>query len=363
MKRAIIFLALTVGATLALTGVALAQSKPEFKLGFKTLADMIPDIVGQPLENEHHGSNGDSLQQTTTGLMVWRKADNWTAFTDGARTWINGPNGIQTRGNDERFPWESDGGTTNQSYSDPFAYCAAVGDIDHPDDRYTGPEIPQAAVDSLTALFGEQRDYVSQFLSWRCYKNQPLACLPGANLPCWKVDTSRTPNEGMIQFCQENPDSDFIPAVAAGRETVYGWRCTGATPTIERQWIGVDDEGFGTNFWYQIVPSEFLQVTPERKTVQTGDRFDVVLEANHTTGFQWTLSWPPNESVVKLVGSTYVTQTPAPGSPTVVGAGGEEIWTFEAVAPGHVGMGFSYQRPWESVQPAQRHTVAVTVDR
>jgi len=26
-------------------------------------------------------------------VLVWRKADNRTAFTDGYRTWINGPRG------------------------------------------------------------------------------------------------------------------------------------------------------------------------------------------------------------------------------------------------------------------------------
>lgn len=78
-----------------------------FKLGFKLLADRISSVSGQPLENEHGGPNGDSLQQTTSGLMVWRKADNWTAFTDGATTWINGPKGVQSRPNDQRFPWES----------------------------------------------------------------------------------------------------------------------------------------------------------------------------------------------------------------------------------------------------------------
>ncbi len=77
-----------------------------FRLGFQALADQIPDVVGRPLENEHYGANGDSLQQTTTGLMVWRKADNWTAFTDGSRTWINGPFGVQDRSNDDRFDWE-----------------------------------------------------------------------------------------------------------------------------------------------------------------------------------------------------------------------------------------------------------------
>ena len=78
-----------------------------FRLGFKALADQIPDVAGVPLENEHYGANGDSLQQTSTGLMVWRKADNWTAFTNGSTTWVNGPNGIQSRSNSARFPWES----------------------------------------------------------------------------------------------------------------------------------------------------------------------------------------------------------------------------------------------------------------
>jgi hypothetical protein len=78
-----------------------------FTLGFKALADQIPAIAGQPLEEEHYQPNGDSVQKTTQGLMCWRKADNWTAFTNGARTWINYTNGVQERGNDERFPWES----------------------------------------------------------------------------------------------------------------------------------------------------------------------------------------------------------------------------------------------------------------
>ena len=79
----------------------------QFKLGFKALADQIPNVVGVPLESEHYGPNGDSLQETSNGLMVWRKADNWTAFTNGSWTWVNGPNGIQDRSNDVRFPWEA----------------------------------------------------------------------------------------------------------------------------------------------------------------------------------------------------------------------------------------------------------------
>lgn len=42
------------------------------------------------------------------GLFVWRKADNWTAFTDGYATWISGPYGVQKRLNNQRFGFESD---------------------------------------------------------------------------------------------------------------------------------------------------------------------------------------------------------------------------------------------------------------
>lgn len=81
----------------------------QFVLGFKTLRDLIGhNIVGECLENEHLTPNGDAVQRTTGGLLVWRKADNWTAFTDGARTWINGPYGLQQRLNWQRFPWEPD---------------------------------------------------------------------------------------------------------------------------------------------------------------------------------------------------------------------------------------------------------------
>jgi plastocyanin len=80
----------------------------DFVLGFRTLRDMIPEVVGQCLENQHFGGNGDALQQTTGGLLVWRKADNWTAFTDGYRTWLNGPFGLQSRLNTQRFSWEPD---------------------------------------------------------------------------------------------------------------------------------------------------------------------------------------------------------------------------------------------------------------
>ncbi len=80
----------------------------QFVLGFRTLRDLIPDIVGDcKVSQQYNPQNGDALQETTRGLLVWRKADNFTAFTDGHRSWVNGPNGLQRRLNTERFDWEA----------------------------------------------------------------------------------------------------------------------------------------------------------------------------------------------------------------------------------------------------------------
>ena len=102
------FIGLLLGlAVITLTLASAVAADCEFVLGFKTLRDLIGhEIVGECLENEHFSENGDSTQATTGGLLVWRNADNHTAFTDGNHTWINGPNGLQQRLNSERFPWE-----------------------------------------------------------------------------------------------------------------------------------------------------------------------------------------------------------------------------------------------------------------
>ena len=94
---------LTVGASRA------AADECEFVLGFAALQSAAPATVGSCLENElHHPADGMTRQLTTAGVLLWRKADNHTSFTDGHRTWVNGPRGLQQRLVSERFAWESD---------------------------------------------------------------------------------------------------------------------------------------------------------------------------------------------------------------------------------------------------------------
>ncbi len=100
-----------VGNGLAVTVLAAGGSPAcHYQLGFAALYDRIPTIVGDCLDNEAYAANGDSVQHTTGGLLVWRKSDNWTAFTDGYRTWVAGPYGLQERLNSQRFPWEAGAG-------------------------------------------------------------------------------------------------------------------------------------------------------------------------------------------------------------------------------------------------------------
>ncbi|MBV8087011.1 MAG: hypothetical protein JO247_19560 [Chloroflexi bacterium] len=78
----------------------------QFIMGFATLATNVPQ-VGQCVDNLAIAPNGDVIQHSTGGLLVSRKSDNWASFTNGATTWIFGPNGIVNRPNTAvPFPFE-----------------------------------------------------------------------------------------------------------------------------------------------------------------------------------------------------------------------------------------------------------------
>jgi len=70
-----------------------------------------------------------------------------------------------------------------------------------------------------------------------------------------------------------------------------------------------------------------------------GDEIVITLESNVTTGFAWTLVTEPESEVLDLVDSEYV----APDT-DLVGAGGEEVWTFVATGEGTTALAMSYQR-------------------
>lgn len=149
---------------------------------------------------------------------------------------------------------------TPVSYTDPFAYCAAVGTIDTPDSAYVGPQTPPSIINGLKDAAKLSSDMPETVIEsgtvWRCMNGRVWACFVGANLPCSeKADPSETPTQPMIDFCQANAAAEAIPATVTGRATVYEWRCTDGSPAIVKQLFQPDDQGFIADFWYEIVSS------------------------------------------------------------------------------------------------------------
>ncbi len=144
------------------------------------------------------------------------------------------------------------------AWSDPVAYCRAVGTIDAPDARYTGPALPDWIPRALMRDVHAPPDApLSPFrhAAWRCMGGAVTACFVGANIPCRsKADASRTPSAGAVRFCAANPAAALIPAYAAGRATVFEWRCTSGAPAIVRQVLRVDAAGYATEFWHRVAP-------------------------------------------------------------------------------------------------------------
>jgi hypothetical protein len=97
-------------------------------------------------------------------LLVWRAADNWTAFTDGASTWINGPLGIQSRPNSQRFVWET---------------CAGIPE--YPEVR--PQNAPYNATPGRPIEFSRARSSYPEFQAWLDAEGQTidgLSCVGGS---------------------------------------------------------------------------------------------------------------------------------------------------------------------------------------
>jgi hypothetical protein len=136
----------------------------------------------------------------------------------------------------------ADAGSTRQ-------YCQRIGTDD------TLRPIPPELVPQVNAAFGMQMStgLVTRNSVFRCVDGSVMVCTLGANLPCGKAGTKRA-NEGAKVWCKDHPDSDFVPAFAAGHDTIYAWACHNGAPRIIRQISKVDSRGFIAQFWKQLDP-------------------------------------------------------------------------------------------------------------
>lgn len=78
--------------------------------------------------------------------------------------------------------------------------------------------------------------------------------------------------------------------------------------------------------------------------VPRGSRLVVLLPANGTTGFAWTVAQAPSQ--LRLIGSDYEAAQSGSG-PAVAGAAGRQKMTFEPVRAGAGVLRIVYRQSWE----------------
>ena len=133
------------------------------------------------------------------------------------------------------------------SFTDPQAYCRAVGTIDEPDQRFTGTSLPAW----MTAPFvNPQYPRALYGISWRCMTGSVLVCQNAQSPSCLKANTDQTPSAAMREFCGSNANSQAIPRVVTGTERMlaYNWVCRGIEPAIAKA-TRLDARGFVAADW------------------------------------------------------------------------------------------------------------------
>jgi len=127
----------------------------------------------------------------------------------------------------------------------PRHYCARVGN----DDLLRSP--PSSLASAIRRLFKASGTYALETTYYRCAGGDLLLCNVGANLPCGKANRSTT-LPAATDWCQSNPNSDFIPMAVTGHDTLYVWRCIGVIAKPVGKIGEVDKRGFFTRYWKEV---------------------------------------------------------------------------------------------------------------
>ena len=115
--------------------------------------------------------------------------------------------------------------------------------------------------------------------------------------------------------------------------TVVG--CTRAVGASPAQEAGIE-----------VTIDEFMDANHIVRQVEVaqGGVLMVSLGSNPSTGFSWTENAEiADTAVLRLTGGSFV----APEGEGMVGASGNQTWTFEALEKGTTSINMEYGRPWE----------------
>jgi Tol biopolymer transport system component len=182
-------------------------------------------------------------------------------------------------------------GSITEYFTDPYAYCAAVGQIDSPDERYTGAAMTDGLFKDYLVAAGldtstDYPDTFKQMTIWRCMDSRVYACNFGANIPCnSKADTNQTPTQAMTDFCTQNPGRSEIPMSVTGHSTIYSWRCNQTTPEILDQIDSIDAAGYASSFWTLLSENAAASASqPEASVTTPAQKEQIVFYSNRDGG-------------------------------------------------------------------------------
>ncbi len=111
-----------------------------------------------------------------------------------------------------------------------------------------------------------------------------------------------------------------------------------------------------------IMPSPSNQSTSPISTnatlsAKTNEQFYITLSSNPTTGYEWQIASISHPNVVGFVSSEYI-----PPRSELLGAGGKQVLTFNALQEGNAIVKLQYVRPWETgVPPVSIYVAEVMV--
>lgn len=92
-------------------------------------------------------------------------------------------------------------------------------------------------------------------------------------------------------------------------------------------------------------------------SAKTNEQFYITLSSNPTTGYEWQIASISHPNVVGFVSSEYI-----PPRSELLGAGGKQLLTFNALQEGNAIVKLQYVRPWETgVPPVSIYVAEVMV--
>jgi len=84
-----------------------------------------------------------------------------------------------------------------------------------------------------------------------------------------------------------------------------------------------------------------------------GSSVTVALCSNPTTGFQWGQAQVADPTILAETDHEFVEPGQSAGGQPLMGASGQDVWTFKALKKGNTTISIDYSRPWEGGEKAE----------